>query len=238
MARSKGYGQFCPVSRAAEILAERWTLLVVRELLSGSTRFNDLKRGVPRMSTALLSQRLKELERAGIVERRPAAAGRGHEYRPTEAGRELFPLVERMGLWAQRWVRDDLTTDDNLDPALLMWDIRRCVGGEGIPEERRFVVRFELAGVPGNRRRYWLVFERGEVDLCERDPGFEVDLEVATSVRVLTQVWLGHLGLAKALREEAIRLDGARRDVAAFRSWFSLSLFAAAGAAPPGRSAA
>src|SRR5690606_4948188 len=103
-----GYGQFCPVSRAAEILAERWTPLVVRELLCGSTRFNDLQRGVPRMSPALLTRRLRELEHAGIVERRAATRGAGSEYHLTAAGEELRPVIEAMGLWAQRWMRDEL----------------------------------------------------------------------------------------------------------------------------------
>lgn len=233
-----GYGQFCPVSRAAEILAERWTPLVVRELLCGSRRFNDLRRGVPRMSTALLSRRLKDLEHAGIVERRRSDSDRSSEYHLTEAGRELFPLVEGMGLWAQRWVRDDLTRDENLDPVLLMWDIRRTVTGDGMPEGRRFVVGFELAGVPSKRGRYWLVFDDGEVDLCQKDPGFEVDLWVSAHVRTLTQIWLGHLSLENALREDMLRLEGSQQDAKAFRSWFALSLFAEAGRQPPGLRAA
>ncbi len=124
MAREKGYGQFCPVARAAELLTERWVPLIVRELLSGSVRFNDLQRGVPRMSPALLSKRLKELEHGGIIESRPAPSGRGSEYHLTKAGAELSPILEGMGLWAQRWVRDDLVESENLDPDLLMWDIR------------------------------------------------------------------------------------------------------------------
>jgi DNA-binding HxlR family transcriptional regulator len=185
MTNAKGYGQFCPVSRAAEILAERWTPLVVRELLCGSVRFNDLQRGVPRMSSALLSRRLKELEHAGIIERRPAATGRGSEYHPTDAGRELLPVLEGMGNWAQRWVRDDLVADQNLDPDLLMWDIRRNVGRGAMEGSGRFVVRFEFPDMPSTRRRYWLVFEGDEADLCVKNPGFEVDLYVSSKVRAL-----------------------------------------------------
>ena len=235
MARQKGYGQFCPVSRAAEILAERWTPLVVRELLAGSVRFNDLQRGVPRMSSSLLARRLKELEYAGIVERRQNDKARGWEYHLTDAGRELAPVVEGMGVWAQRWVRYDLLADENLDPDLLMWDIRRGVDGGRLDANRRFVVRFEFSGVPSNRRRYWLVFEQGEPDLCTRDPGFETDLYVSTHVRTLTEVWLGHLPLQKCLRDERLRLDGSRQDVRRFRDWFSLSIFAEAGRELPGR---
>jgi DNA-binding HxlR family transcriptional regulator len=223
MVEQKGYGQFCPVSRAAEILASRWTPLVVRELLCGSVRFNDLQRGVPRMSSALLSRRLKELQYAGIVEHRPASGGRGLEYHLTDAGRELLPVLEGMGNWAQRWVRDDLSVDENLDPDLLMWDVRRSVTAEGMPRDRRFVVRF------------WLVFDQGEADLCVKDPGFDIDLYVASHVRTMVKIWLGHEAIAEALRHERLALDGAPKDIRAFRSWFSLSVFAAAGREAPGQ---
>ncbi|MBV1797172.1 helix-turn-helix domain-containing protein [Siccirubricoccus sp. G192] len=231
MTETRGYGQFCPVAIAAEVLAERWTPLVIRELLLGSTRFNDLQRGVPRMSSSLLARRLRELEFAGIVERRPSAHG-GSEYHLTPAGHDLFPIVERMGLWAQRWMRHDLTGPANLDPDLLMWDIRRTVTNRARPGGGRFVAEFHLAGALPRRQRWWLVFEPDAVDLCYRDPGFEVDLFVAASPRVLTQIWLGHVSIDQALREGWLRLDGSRQDVAAFRSWFVLSPFAPAGAAP------
>ena len=234
MAQKKGYGQFCPVARAAEILAERWTPLVVRELLSGSVRFNDLQRGVPRMSSSLLSRRLKDLEFAGIIERRRAEKGPGWEYHLTGAGRELLPIIEGMGLWAQRWSRNDLVADDNLDPDLLMWDIRRNVSAEGMPVDRRFTVRFEFPGVPSNRRRYWIVFDHGEADLCAKDPGFEVDLYLSAKLRSLVEVWLGHVSLDRALRAGDLELEGSRQDLRRFRDWFALSLFAEAGRQPPG----
>jgi DNA-binding HxlR family transcriptional regulator len=230
----KGYGQFCPLALAAEVLAERWTPLVVRELLCGSVRFNDLQRGVPRMSSALLARRLKDLQFAGIIERRRGDSG-SFEYHLTPCGRELFPVVEKMGLWAQRWLRHDLVGAANLDPDLLMWDIRRRVTPPPGLGGRRFVVEFQLSGVPSNRRRYWLVFERDNADLCYKDPGFDVNLVVQTAIRVLTQVWLGHLALDQAVREEQLRLEGSRRDVAGFRSWFALSMFAPAGGAPTGQ---
>jgi DNA-binding HxlR family transcriptional regulator len=235
MAEKRGYGQFCPVALAAEILAERWMPLLIRELLCGSVRFNDLKRGVPRMSPALLSQRLKQLQFAGIVERRRGEGG-SLEYHLTAAGRELFPVIERMGLWAQRWLRHDLVDTANLDPDLLMWDIRRNVVHHAPKRNRRIVVQFQLSGVPISRRLYWLVFERGAVDLCYRNPGFEVDLFVEANLRVLTQVWLGHIPIDKAIRDGRLRLDGSRVEVAAFCSWFALSMFAAAGGEPTGQS--
>ncbi|MGB7098630.1 MAG: helix-turn-helix domain-containing protein [Xanthobacteraceae bacterium] len=232
MAKRNGYGQFCPVALAAGILAERWMPLVIRELLCGSVRFNDLQRGVPRMSSALLAQRLKELQFAGIVERRRGAGC--FEYHLTAAGKELFPVVEKMGLWAQRWLRHDLVETVNLDPDLLMWDIRRNVAGHAPPRDHRYVAEFQLSGVPISRRRYWLVFEHGAVDLCYRNPGFDVDLFVEASLRMLTQIWLGHIPIDQAIREGRLRLDGSRGDVAAFRSWFALSMFAAAGREPTG----
>jgi len=238
MAQQKGYGQFCPVARAAEIFAERWTPLVVRELLCGSTRFNDIQRGVPRMSSSLLSQRLRELEHAGIIDRRPVAKGRGSEYHLTQAGRELFDVVQHMGNWAQRWVRDELTVDDNLDPDLLMWDIRRRVTREGLPEAGRFVVRFEFPEQPSSRRRYWLMFEHGAADLCIKDPGFEVDLYVTASVRALSEVWLGHVTINRAIRDDKLRLEGTAANIRRFRDWFALSLFAEVGRKPPGRRSA
>lgn len=228
MVEKRGYGQFCPVALAAEVLAERWTPLVVRELLCGSVRFNDLQRGVPRMSSALLARRLKELQFAGIVERRRGAGG-AFEYHLTEAGRELFPVVEKMGLWAQRWLRHDLVDTANLDSDLLMWDIRRSVVSKCPPRDSRYVAEFRLSGVPVSRRRYWLVFERGIVDLCYRNPGFDVDLFVSANLRVLTRVWLGHISIEEAARDGRLQLDGSRRDIAAFRCWFTLSMFAPAG---------
>ncbi len=233
MAEKHGYGQFCPIAVAAEIVAQRWMPLVIRELLCGSVRFNDLQRGVPRMSSALLAQRLKQLQFAGIVERRRGTGG-GAEYHLTRAGRELFPVVEAMGLWAQRWLRHDLVDTANLDSDLLMWDIRRNVAAHVPQRDRRFVVEFRLFGVPVNRRRYWLVFESGIVDLCYRDPGFDVDLFVEANLRMLTQIWLGHIPLKEAVRDGRLWLGGARAEVKAFGSWFALSMFAAAGAEPAG----
>jgi DNA-binding HxlR family transcriptional regulator len=227
MGEKKGYGQFCPIALAAEVLTERWTPLVIRELLCGSVRFNDLQRGVPRMSSSLLAQRLKDLQFSGLIERRRGDSG--WEYHLTPAGRELFPVVEKMGLWAQRWLRHDLVASKNLDPDLLMWDIRRNVVSKIPADDRRRVTEFQLSGVPSNKRRYWLIFEQGHADLCYKPPGFDIDLTVQSSLRTLTEIWLGHVGIEEAVRAERLRLEGSRRDIAAFRSWFALSMFAPAG---------
>jgi len=234
MREIRGYGQFCPVAIAAEVLAERWTPLVIRELLCGSVRFNDLQRGVPRMSSALLARRLRELQHAGIIERRSGATGSA-EYHLTPAGKELFPVIEGMGLWAQRWLRHDHLDPGNLDPNLLMWDVRRNVASRITRREHRYVTEFRFSGVPANQRCYWLVFEGDAVDLCYKDPGFEVNLFVSGSLRLLTEIWLGHVTIDQAVREDRLRLDGSRRDAVAFRAWFALSMFAPAGGKPSGQ---
>lgn len=228
------YGQFCPIARAAEILAERWTPLVVRELICGSTRFNDLQRGLPRMSSSLLSRRLKQLEDAGILTRESEEDARGAEYHLTEAGNALFPILMQMGEWAQRWVRDDLTVHENLDPILLMWDIRRNVTGQGMPDGQRFVVQFYFVNMPHNKRSYWLVFERGEVDLCYRDPGYFVDMQVRSDVLTLVEIWLGHTEIGHAIAAGRLVVDGSPPDEIAFRSWFTGGPFAPAGREAPG----
>jgi DNA-binding HxlR family transcriptional regulator len=219
-----GYGQFCPIAKAAEIVAERWTPLLLRELICGSTRFNDLRRGVPLMSSSLLSQRLKSLEEAGIVERRPAAAGRGFEYHLSEAGRELEPLIMLMGEWGARWVRSRLDPED-LDVALLMWDMHRTVRPERFPS-RRVVVGFEFTDVPHSKRRWWLVSEGDQADLCMTDPGFEVDLLLVTDLRTMTAVWTGDLSVSSALASGALEADGPADLRRCLEAWLGLSAFA------------
>lgn len=219
-----GYKQFCPVAMASEVLGTRWTLVLLREMIAGSTRFNDLRRGVPKMSPSLLSQRLKELIEAGLVEKRPAPSDKGvFEYHLTEAGREVRPIVEAMGFWGQKWVESELSLR-NLDPSLLMWDMRRNLDPEPLPD-RRVVIEFLYHDVPVSKRRWWLVVEpRGGVDLCWSDPGFEVDLYVTTDLRTMTAIWMG---LTTAEREAAkIEYDGDRGIARSMQDWLGLSPFA------------
>lgn len=215
------YGQFCPVAKAAELLTERWTPVVIRELLAGSRRFNDIQRGVPLMSSALLSERLKTLERYGVVERRSRPDGRGHEYRLTQAGGELRPWVELMGVWGQRWVRREVTPED-ADPALLMWDMRRNINTERLPD-RRVVVRFGFRDASKGKRSWWLILDRPELDLCLTDPGFGVDLTVRTDAVTMAEVWVGDLELAGAIRSRRIVLEGPSHLRRAFPGWLRLS---------------
>ncbi len=219
----KGYGQFCPIAKASEILTERWTPLVLRELIAGSRRFNDLRRGVPLMSPALLSKRLKQLERAGLVQRR-AGSGGASEYVPTAAARELEPIIEMLGEWGQRWVRSQFGPED-LDPGLLLWDIRRRADPARFPPGRT-VVALVLTDAPRNKRHWWLVSESPEVDLCVSDPGFEVDLYVVTGVRSLTRIWLGELTVARAVDSGMLELIGPAALRRRFGSWLGTSPFA------------
>ncbi len=223
----KGYGQFCPVAKAAEIVAERWTPLVLRELLCGSRRFNDLHRGVPLMSRTLLTRRLEQLEDAGIVGSVPRARGRGREYQLTAAGEELRSLIDRLGEWGQRWARAQIGRED-LDAGLLMWDIHRRVNVDALPP-RRVVVRFDFRGAPATMRcprTWWLVLDRREIDLCLKDPGFPVDLVVSADLRTLIRIWMGDVPLADQVRAGLIQLDGPRALVRAFPAWLQLSGFA------------
>jgi DNA-binding HxlR family transcriptional regulator len=219
----KGYGQFCPVAQALEVLAERWTLLVVRELLMGSTRFGELKRGVPRMSRTLLSQRLATLRDQGLVERFEGESG--PEYRLTEAGLALRPIIEGIGIWGKQHV--SRPPDEDLDPDLLMWDLQRRLNVERLPEERT-VVLFRLLDERRGENRYWLHVTGPEIDLCRASLGFDVDLTVDAELRALTDVWMGRQSLAQAIRSQALRLTGNARLRREFPGWLKLSVFAAA----------
>jgi DNA-binding HxlR family transcriptional regulator len=225
--RMKGYGQFCPVAKAAEIFAERWTPLVLRELVCGSHRFSDLHRGLPLMSRTLLAQRLRQLEGAGVVRCSAKAHGRGQEYFLTPAGEELRTLIDGLGEWGQRWARSQMHPGD-LDPGLLMWDIHRRVHVTRLPP-RRVVVQFEFHGVPKpwqTARWFWLILDRASVDLCLKDPGYEVDLRVEADLATLTKVWMGDMRFGDALRAQLVRLDGPASLVRAFPGWLALSEFA------------
>lgn len=224
---SKGsYRQFCPVAMASEVLATRWTLVLLRELIAGSTRFNDLRRGVPRMSPSLLSKRLAELEEAGIVERRPIAGEAGHfSYQLTEAGRDLEAVVMAVGTWGQKWVATEPSLR-NVDPGLLMWDMRRNIDTRPMPS-RRSVIQFVYSHLPPPRRDWWLIVSPGEeVDLCSVDPGFDIDLYVETDLRTMTAIWMGLSSVPEALANDRLMLTGNGTLAAAMQQWLGLSPFA------------
>ena len=220
------YRQFCPVAMAAEILCTRWTVVLLRELIAGSTRFNELRRGVPRMSPALLSQRLKDLEAAGILARISSASDRGaFEYQLTAAGRELRPIVEAFGIWGQRRIEADLSLQ-HLDVQLLMWDMHRNLNTTPMPA-RRSVVQFAYPKLPAAQRLWWLIVEPQEgVDLCSVDPGFDVDLYVSVDLRTMTAIWMGLDTVRAAVASRRMMLTGSRQLAAAMQTWLGLSPFA------------
>jgi DNA-binding HxlR family transcriptional regulator len=220
------YNQFCPVAMAAEILGARWTLLVLRELVVGSTRFNDLRRGLPRMSPALLSKRLKELELAGVVARAPVAGEPGvFEYRLTQAGRDLKPVVEAVGIWGQRWIETDVSLE-NLDPDLLMWDMRRNIDPKPMPK-RRNVIQVIFTDQKEARRNWWLIVDPEQgADLCSVDPGFDVDLYLTTDLRTMTRIWMGYISIGQAKDQGSLIVTGSKQLEAELGSWLMLSSFA------------
>lgn len=220
------YNQFCPVAMAAEILCARWTLVLLREFVAGSTRFNELRRGVPRMSPALLSKRLKDLETAGVLSRSPVPGEPDvFEYRLTKAGEDLRPVIEAVGVWGQRWI-ETAASLKNLDPNLLMWDIRRNIDPTPMPL-RRSTIQVIFSDLHETRRNWWLIVQPGKsVDLCSVDPGFDVDLYLSTDLRTMTEIWMGYIEASRAKDEGRLTITGNRQLEADLKSWLSLSRFA------------
>lgn len=216
-----GYGQFCPIAKAAEVFDQRWTLLVLRELVAGSTRFNDIHRGVPRMSRSLLSKRLTQLSRDGLVERRETDDGPVYEL--TAAGRDLQPIMDTIGEWGMRWL--DSLSDEDLDPAFLLWDVHRSVNTEALPEGRT-VLALHFQDLEPDLRHWWLLLSVDEVEVCDEHPGFDVDLELTTTARTFVRVWRGDIGWGDALRGDSMQLHGPPRLRRQLPDWFQLSHFA------------
>lgn len=192
-----GYGQYCPISRAVEVLGERWMFLIVRDLLCGVTRFNELARGNPGLSRSLLAKRLRQLERASIV------AHEGGQYRLTDAGEQLRPIVFSLGEWGARW-QFGAPREEELQPDLLLWWVHQRLDFSTLPA-RRVVLAFRFAD---HRSRYWIVRDLQGASLCSSDPGFPTDVTVESDLTTLYQVWLGRIDLRRALRNGEIRVSG------------------------------
>jgi DNA-binding HxlR family transcriptional regulator len=217
-----GYGQFCPIAKASEVFANRWTPLIMRELMAGLHKFNDIHRGVPLISRAVLVARLRELEEHGIIERRPRADGGGHDYRLTPAGDAFRPVVSALGQWGLAHARDRIKPAD-LDPSNLLWGFRKRADIDALPD-RRVVVRFEFSGVPKNRTKFrimWLVLERSGVDVCAKDPGFQVDLLFRDDIAGFVAVYLGH-AMWRDLAGKALSIEGDRRLAKQLPAWLRL----------------
>ena len=227
------YEQYCPVARAAEILAERWTPLIVRELIAGSHRFNEIERALPGISRSLLASRLRQLEDAGVVERIVRPSSGLPEYHLTEAGRELKVVIESLGAWGVRWAFGDPQPEE-LDGGLLVWKIHQRIDRERLPR-RRTVVEFDFTGP--RARRVWLLLEPREVSVCVTPPGFDADLVVRSDLGAFYRVWLGQIDYAAALRCGAVVVEGPpalARQLPQWFMWSPMARFIRAGAPPLG----
>ena len=225
MQKADSYGQFCPLAMAAEVICTRWTPLILRELVAGSTRFNDLRRGLPRISPTLLSKRLKELEGAGVVQHAHSPQDGNGEYRLTSAGEDLKAIVFGLGIWGQRWIETQ-TSLKNLDPSLLMWDMRRNIDPDPMPA-RRCVIQFLYPELSTGKRNWWLIVEGNETDLCKVDPGFDVDLYVSTDLRTMTAIWMGVTTIDAEVGAGHLQLTGDPTLKTRIQQWLRLSPFAA-----------
>ena len=213
------YGQFCPVSKAAEVLFEKWTVLIVRELLMGTTRFNDFQRAISKISPTLLTKRLKALEEKGVIVRKQVSGRRGYEYRLTPAGKELEPLLENIAVWGMRWARGQMS-DDELDVELLMWEIQRRIQTKNLPGGET-VICFEFNDLE-KHKNWWVWINEDEIDLCTEDPGKDVDLYLTTDLRTMVEVWQGDLDFKKALKDERMETHGKRTLIKTMPDWIGL----------------
>lgn len=215
------YGNFCPIALASDVVADRWTPLILRELVLGNTRFNDIARGLPGISRSLLVQRLKHLERKGVVDRWPLSTGRGHEYRLTQAGRDLEPVLMALGRWAVQWLFDDLAPHE-VDPITLTWWMHRRVDAANLPPDR-VVIQFDHTAP--ERLSIWMVLDRGEASVCIQHPGFEPDVVVTAPTGALGEVFSGVTTWRRAVADGVVAVDGPSRLVRALPRWFLWSPF-------------
>ena len=211
----ESYRQYCPVAKAHEILGDRWTMLIVRELVGGRDTFNDIARGLPGISRSLLTDRLRRLEQKGVLSRTADKPSRSR-YRLTDAGQDLKVVVEALGKWGARWAFDQPDEAD-LDPGLLLWRMRHRLAIDALPHGR-VVVQFDFR--LGAKGMFWFVIEDGKASVCVTDPGFEIDLDVQADLSSFYQVWLGRKTLTGALEAEEIIVEGSPKLKAAFSSWF------------------
>lgn len=213
---------YCPVSQSIDLLGDRWTLSVVFHVLLGRDRFTGLREAMPRIPPATLSKRLKLLVRSEVITRTETEDG-SVVYQPTPAGAELYEIMYRLGVWGERWIRE-LITDDDVDPAKIMWEMRRTLEPERMPDER-VVVHFEFVGVPNDRAHYWMVLDRDAPDLCVVDPGFGDDLLVRSRPGSIGTMWVGDRALNDLVSDGAITVAGLPRLAKRLQSWLGTSTF-------------
>jgi DNA-binding HxlR family transcriptional regulator len=215
------YGQYCPIARGAEIFAERWTPLIIRNLYLGCGSFSEILEGAPGLPRSLLSHRLRQLEGLGVVESAPKPDGRGRRYELSPAGHELFGVCQSLGVWGARWLE---IAPENLDPFVALWSMCRALRRDRLPD-RRVVIRFDFTGRT-RPERYWLLIERGDTEICKTNPGIDEDLYVTADAEAFVRWHAGRLSWAQATRDDRIRLDGPSSLVRAFPTWNARSMFA------------
>lgn len=223
-----GYNQFCPVAKACEVVEPRWTLLLLCEMWSGSTHFNEIRRGVPGMSPTLMSRRLRQMEERGLVIRSENVSTGEISYRTTKTADELEPIVNALGKWAHRNIDADVTLE-NLDARLLMWNMRRKIDPTALPRVKRSVIQFIYPELPKDEQSYWLISKPGApVDLCSTDPGHDVDLFVTADLKAMTSAWIGLSSLKAEIARERISLVGDAQIAATIGDWMVRSSYATA----------
>ena len=215
------YGQYCPIARGAEIFAERWTPMIIRNLHLGCETFSEILAGAPGLSRTLLSQRLKQLEQFGIVEATVKDGGRGHSYRLTSAGHDLFVVCQSLGVWGARWLE---IAPKHLDPFVALWSMCNALRRDRLPD-RRVVIRFDFTG-RARRERYWLLIELGDTEICKTYPGLDEDLFITAEAEAFVKWHAGRLSWAEATRADRIQLSGPTWLVRAFPTWNARSAFA------------
>jgi DNA-binding HxlR family transcriptional regulator len=224
--QGESYNQFCPIAKACELIEPRWTLLLLAEMWSGSTHFNEIRRGVPGMSPTLMSKRLKQMEESGLITRSINDRTREIIYGTTRLADELAPIVKELGRWAHRNVDAEVTLE-NLDAKLLMWNMRRKVDATALPKRKRSVIEFTYPELPRDERNYWIVSKPGEpVDLCLIDPGYDVDLYITAELKAMTAAWMGLSGLRTEIERGTISVIGDADIASRIDAWMVRSSFA------------
>jgi len=220
---STRYGQFCPVSKAAEVLGERWTILIIRELLLGTTRFNDFQRALSQISPTLLTKRLNQLQECGLVVRKTVPDQRRIEYQPMPAAKELKPIIFGLGKWGMKWARGQMN-DDELDVELLMYDLHRRIDATQLPGGRT-VIKFLFRGLP-KFGHWWIVLENGARELCVDNPGKEIDVHLTTDLRTMAHIWAGDMEIRAAKKTGQLQLTGNPVLIRTVSAWLRPGLFA------------
>ncbi len=218
------YCQFCPVAKAAEILCEKWVILVLRELMMGSTRFSEFRKGLPKISPSILSRRLKTLEEQGVITRKQIGKSSSYSYHLTKSGEELRPIILGFGTWGHRWAKNKITKDD-LDAGFLLWDMRRRLNTEYFQDER-VDIHIEFTDQKSSDRYWWMVIENHEIDLCFEDTGHEPDIVIITTLPVMTKVWLGYEPLKTMMSNQQLKILGSKKYVSNVAKWIGKSSFA------------